>query len=111
MPSGGLWIQVGAPFRVPDQCDAVHVVAWRGDAGGPVLFDEVRSLGNSQFPATLALLTSDASDFDRSGVEVQVDALSGGTAIPCASGIQQAVLQRHALVQVDFELGTCNAPP
>jgi hypothetical protein len=103
-PTGGLWLRIEAPLRVPDQCDHLDVSVWRGPAQGAPLFQQSYLLdGGQQFPMTLALVTTDGANFDADGGMTASVAAELGTVL-VASGSGATDLTQGQLSEIDLAL-------
>jgi hypothetical protein len=101
--SGGLWVRVEAPLRVPDQCDQLDVYVWRGLAQGPPMFHGSYPLaGSQQFPMTLALTTSDGANYGADGLTASATATLQTATV--ATGSSQATLVKGQLTELDLAL-------
>ena len=102
-PQAALYVTIEAPLKVPEQCDAVRVVA---NERGTQLYDQRFEL-DSGFPQTLTL-TPTARDMIGGDVTVTVTAFKGtARSTAWSEGSAVATLAAGALTPVTVRLCDC----
>jgi hypothetical protein len=104
-PSSGLYLRVGAPLRIPEDCDGLSVQVKKGSA---VLFEHRYALSNKlEFPVTLNLVTDSTAD-EQQPLALTVKALHGtGLAAPWSTRTVPVSLVHHQVTPLDVKLCDC----
>lgn len=105
-PDAAVWVRIEAPFRVPEEADAVHVVA-RRVADDAIVYDTTHALGDGavQFPVEFALTNENPQNVGRGALEVSAEVLhEGALAAPWAQAKTRADVEdgrvTHAVLRV-----------
>lgn len=102
-PEAALYVTIDAPLRVPDACDAVHIVA---SEHGQSLYDQTFML-TAAFPQTLTLTSTERTQV---GGDVLVEATalkSGADATSWAHASATATLVSGKLTPVIVQICEC----
>ena len=108
-PSAALLVRIEAPLRVPEECDALHLVAVRGE-GGPTVFERTYPLSRS-FPLELSLTTENEDNLGTGRILITAEALlAGKLAQAWATRTAPATLREGQVSELRLPLCDCTPP-
>lgn len=106
-PETIVWVQVGAPLKVPDDVDELSILARWGGAGGDLAFERSYRLDPQlAFPVTLSLTSDEVGEEDVLWVEASA-LKNGQQARPWARVAGETSPEKGAVTPLLLQMCDC----
>jgi hypothetical protein len=106
-PEAAVWLQVGAPLRIPTDVDELGMRARWGGASGAIAFERTYALSPElSFPLTLSLTSEQVGEDEVLWVEAR-GYKDGEQARPWSRSTGEVRLERGKMARLDLQMCDC----